>query len=451
MRLQTQLLVYLISIHAVFAGVAWVAFQDDRVWLFAVEAFFALSFIVALWIRKKIFLPLMLMKSGSEFIRESDFTTRLLRVGQAETDVVIDVFNQMLDALREERARLEEQNFFLDKLIRASPSGVILFTFDGEISLVNPGAERLLGASRSTLIGKRPLDTPSLLARSLATINANSSDVITLDGQRRIKCTKSEFIDSGFRREFVMMEELTDELRISEKRAYEKVIRLLSHEVNNSSGAIRSLMQSCLSYAKHLPPEEKLDFENALSVCISRAESLTLFMKNYSDIIKLPAPTFQTVSLDTVLYHTTMLFDADLKARNIGLMWQDGSTAKPTIRADKLQLEQVFINIFKNAMEAIGQNGTIRVVVGERHDTLHTNPFVAIYDSGTGISESVRKNLFTPFFSTKENGQGLGLTLVQEVLSAHRFAFSLISHPNRETCFTIEFTAQFSTEEERKC
>ena len=102
---------------------------------------------------------------------------------------------------------------------------------------------------------------------------------------------------------------------------------------------------------------------------------------------------------------------------------------------DKNQMEQVFVNIIKNAMEAIGENGAITIHLGKKGG----RSFVIIEDTGSGLTSEIRANLFTPFFSTKENGQGIGLTLIQEILSQHRFEFSLDSQPGQSTQFTILF------------
>ena len=113
-----------------------------------------------------------------------------------------------------------------------------------------------------------------------------------------MKCQKSQFLDQGFQRSFILMEELTEELRRFEKAAYEKVIRLLSHEVNNSVGAVNSLLHSCLNYKEQLQEADRHDFENALQVAINRIEHLNAFMSSFAEVIKLPPPQFQPVDLE---------------------------------------------------------------------------------------------------------------------------------------------------------
>jgi signal transduction histidine kinase len=125
---------------------------------------------------------------------------------------------------------------------------------------------------------------------------------------------------------------------------------------------------------------------------------------------------------------------AESLRRTIAWKWDVAESITP-IMMDRNQMEQVFVNILKNAMEAIGQDGVITVRIGKRGQ----QAFVVVEDSGPGIPFEVQQNLFTPFFSTKEHGQGIGLTLVQEILSRHRFDFSLRSQPGQPTQFSIYF------------
>src|ERR1051326_6594332 len=184
----------------------------------------------------------------------------------------------MADNLREERIKQQEQHYFLDKLLTASPSGIITLDFDEKIVMVNPSAERILQMQAAQLNGKRLAGLATPFASALSELMAGESKVVQLRGRRRVKCKKSQFLDRGFPRHFILMEELTEELRQSEKAAYEKLIRLMSHEVNNTVGASNSLLYSCLNYTNQLNEEDRQDFEAALRVAISRTHQLNEFM-----------------------------------------------------------------------------------------------------------------------------------------------------------------------------
>jgi nitrogen fixation/metabolism regulation signal transduction histidine kinase len=424
----------LLFIHLAFAVTAIFLLWENRIWLLAVEAFFTISFILALRLFRALFQPLDLILTGAEFIKEKDFTSKLNEVGQSEMDKLIGVYNRMIDHLREERTRLQEQHYFLDKILKASPSGIITFDFDEQVAMVNPSAAKMLQWSPENLIGKTLAELHTPFAEALSRLQIGEAQVISVQGRRRVKCQKSQYLDRGFTRGFILMEELTEELRRSEKAAYEKLIRMMSHEVNNSIGAVNSLLHAFLNYQNQLREEDRKDYENALKVAIARTEHLNAFMRSFADVVRLPLPKRQPCDLPGLLWSISLLMSAESQKRRIVWKWEIEESVEP-ILMDKNQMEQVFVNIFKNAMEAIGENGTITIRLGKKGG----RSFVIIEDTGSGITPEIRANLFTPFFSTKENGQGIGLTMIQEILSQHRFEFSLENPPGQSTQFAIYF------------
>ena len=433
MTLRRKFIVYLLVLHAIFALSLVVLLWNDRVWLIGVELYLVASAFFAFRLFRGLFRPLDLLVAGADALNEKDFTTRLRSSGQPEMDTLITVYNRMIDSLREERLTLQEQHYFLQKVMAASPSGILTLDFDGNISMVNPSAEQLVQLDAKELVG-RPLSViTSPLGDSLAELQKGSSVVLPLRGIRRVKCTRSEFLDSGFPRTFYLLEELTEELRQSEKAAYEKLIRMMSHEVNNSIGAANSLLHSSLHYKDQLKAADRDDFVTAIGVAISRTEHLNAFMKSFADIVRLPHPVRQPTDVKELLDRICSLMKAECEKRNIVLERRLDSNNGSVTAIDAHQMEQVFVNILQNAIDAVGGDGRIvvRLSGGER------GTVVMIEDSGPGISPDVRQMIFTPFFSTKENGQGIGLTLVQEILSQHGFEYSLESRPGEMTKFIV--------------
>ena len=434
MSLRLKFILYLILVHLLFAGVAIYLLLQQRLWLIAVEAVFALSLISGLKLIQDLFGTLDLINTGAQFISDSDFTSRFREVGQREMDDLIQVYNRMVDHLREERTKLQEQHYFLDKILTASPSGIITLDFDEQITMVNPSAERMLQVKREELIGKKlaALNTP--FTTELSELKTGESKVIPLLGRRRVKCQKSQFLDRGFPRHFILMEELTEELRQSEKAAYEKLIRLMSHEVNNTVGSANSLLHSCFHYTDQLQKEDRQDLETALRVVISRTQQLNAFMRSFADVVRLPPPKLHPCDVPGLLEDIALLLRAESERREITWVWEIDAPLDP-VPMDRGQMEQAFVNILKNAMEAIGERGQIKIHLGKKAE----RSFVVIEDTGTGLTPEIRAHLFTPFFSTKANGQGIGLTLVQEILDQHQFEFSLEGEPGQPTQFTIYF------------
>ncbi|HEX7192572.1 MAG TPA: ATP-binding protein, partial [Thermoanaerobaculia bacterium] len=319
--------------------------------------------------------------------------------------------NDMIDRLREERLAAEEQQQLLDRIVEASPSGIVICDFDGNVEQMNPAA--------------RAFVTPELLAE-IGTLRSGESRLVIYDGPRRLKVWRAEFRDRGFAKTFYVIEEMTEELRLSEKAAYEKLIRMMSHEVNNSVGAVRSLLESSLLYAPQVREEDRGDFTNALTIASSRVDALNRFMAAFADVVRIPQPHRTRVNARDLVSRVAALLKPELDARRIVLNLDLDQTM---IDADESQLEQVVINIFRNAIDAIGTDGAIDVTLRDAALT--------VGDSGTGIAPEAAHDLFTPFFTTKPEGRGLGLTIVQEILNNHGFAYSLGNRPNRGAEFRV--------------
>jgi nitrogen fixation/metabolism regulation signal transduction histidine kinase len=431
--LRWKLILYVATIHLVFAGAAVWFLWPQRKWLLAVEAGFAISIWIGVRLVEGVFGPIQLIRAGIEFIKDSDFNSRFRETGQPELDELTGVYNRMANHLREERIKVREQHHFLDQVITNSPAAIITFDFDGRIALANPAAGRILGAAAPAPAGRKLEELGTPFAAALGALETGESKVIPVEGIRRAKCQKSRFLDRGFERQFIMVEELTDELRRAEKAAYEKIIRMMSHEINNSIGASNSLLESCLNYKSQLAEDDQGDYENALRIAISRTHHLNSFIRAYADIIRLPAPDLRPCDLRRLLEDISVLMRPELERRRVSWNWAIERPLGP-MPVDKNQMEQALVNVLKNAMEAIGSDGCITVRMGQ-----NGRPWLAIEDSGGGISEEAKAALFTPFFSTKENGRGIGLTMVQEILSQHRFHFNLESPAGGPTRFTIWF------------
>jgi signal transduction histidine kinase len=213
----------------------------------------------------------------------------------------------------------------------------------------------------------------------------------------------------------------------------------MSHEVNNTIGASNSLLHSVLTYASELTPDNRKDFESAIGIVIARTEQLNGFMRSFADVVRLPAPNRTRQELRPILQNLVRLLTPAVERRAIRWKW-DVQADPIVVTIDRSQIEQALVNVLKNAMEAIGSDGTITIrLLPHASANAATRGVVIIEDTGPGIPDEARANLFTPFFSTKETGQGIGLTLVQEILTQHQCEYSLESAPGGPTQFTIVF------------
>lgn len=369
---------------------------------------------------------------GADAIKDRDFNVKFLSTGKYEMDELISVYNQMIDELRNERTRQEQQHFFLEKLINTSPTGILILDYDDHIHEINPRALKLLDLSEEDITGKAIEALSHPLLKQIRQLVSGESKTTTFQGVNTYKIQKSHFIDRGFARHFVMIEELTTEILAAEKKAYGKVIRMMAHEVNNTVGPVNSILESALGRETIWKEEESSGLKNALQVAYERNNNLNLFMRNFADVVRLPEPVKRNIDLHKQLESIAQLMEMMAGNKHIAFLYQ--LSDKPfMICADEQQLQQVLINVIKNAIEAIGESGVI---------TFTTNTVtrqLAIADNGHGIAPHIGEQLFSPFYSTKRDGQGIGLTLVKEILLNHGFEFSLQTVEQGNTRFEIRF------------
>jgi nitrogen fixation/metabolism regulation signal transduction histidine kinase len=432
--LRAKFVLYLVLVHGLLAWAAVWLIHTNAWWLFAAEAVFIASFSTGLFLIHRFFASLDFIRESAQLLEDSDLMSRYREVGQPGIDRLVRVYNRMVDSLRDERVRLQEQQQFLARVLRESPGGILVLDFDGRVEMVNPAALRLLQSDAAGVNGRSlgELDRP--LTSDLVALAEGQSRVLALWGGRRVRAAHGTFLDRGFRRSFYLLEELTEELRQSEKAAYEKLIRMLSHEVNNTVGASNSLLNSCLSYASQLRTEDRTDFEHAIGVVIGRTAELNTFMRSFADVVRLPPPRRQMVAPEALVDDLTRLVGAECAKRNITLR-REVEADGVTVSMDRTQIEQALLNVAKNGIEAIGSGGTLTVRLTRRDG----RRVLEVEDTGPGIPADVRDQLFTPFFSTKEGGQGIGLTLVQEILANHQFGYALDAPSGGPTRFTIAF------------
>jgi len=437
LTLRTKLSLYLGAVHLALAASAWWALRDRPAWLLAAELGFGVSVIAGILLLRAFFLPLDLIRGGTQLMEEQDFGSSFREIGQPEMDALVRVYNRMIVRLREERLRQQEQHYLLERVLEASPAGFLTLDFDHHISMLNRQAARLLGLEADAVRG-RPLDAiPGPLPAALAALANGGSEVVAAADGRRLKISRAEFFDRGFARSLFVIAELTEELRASERAAYGKLIRTMSHEVNNSVGAVGSLLDSMRAYGPQLAAADRADHEEAIAVASTRLEHLRRFMSGFADVARLPTPDLRPHDLRRLIDELLVLLRPQLQERRIAVAWSADSDLAP-VAIDRNQIEQALVNVLQNAMEAIGRDG--RVEVELRADG--AGPRLRIRDSGPGVPPEAQPLLFTPFFSTKRDGRGVGLTLVREILAQHRFPFGLENHPAGGAAFSVSFQPQ---------
>lgn len=421
LRLKVRFVLFIATLHLIFLVLCYLIFEKNKLFFIGSEAFVLISLFISIGLYRQLVEPITYIKDGINAIKDRDFNVKFLLTGKTEIDELITVYNQMMDALREERIRQEAQHFFLEKLIHTSPTGIIILDYDHQIRQINPKAGQILGAAADDFV------------KQLEPLRTGESRTIRIGGINTYKVQKSNFIDRGFPRVFVMIEEVTAEIFEAEKGAYGKVIRMMAHEVNNTIGPVNSILNMALDTNEFWQSADKAPLKNALNVAVERNQNLNLFMRNFADLVKLSPVSKLRFDLIPLIHNVADFMQ--IKARQHDVIFEFQLPDQPFyVSADALQMEQVLINIVKNAIEAIENHGLIRFSLDPVSKAL------VVADNGKGISEELNEQLFSPFFSTKKDGQGIGLTLVREILLNHGFEFSLLTVEPGRTEFCILLT-----------
>lgn len=436
MRIQSYFFILVALLLALGTAIPLLAGEMRGVYLYVLEGAIVLILIYLSVFYSKLVKPMNTIGNGMELLREQDFSSRLSPVGQYDSDRIVKIFNRMMDQLKSERLRLREQNHFLDLLIQASPMGVVITGFDEKVTQLNPMAMRMLGIDVSEIEGKKLEQVDCPLAQELAGIALEQTAVVRLNDANVYKCTHSYFIDCGFPHPFFLIERMTDEVMRAEKKAYEKVIRMIAHEVNNTTAGITSTLDTV---EQALAEEQGMeDFCEVMRVCIERCYSMSNFITRFADVVKIPEPTLVPVCLNEVAESCARFMEGMCSDHQVKLRL-DCNPEVGTVSLDPALFEQVVVNIIKNAVESIASSEIPSATPGVVVVRTSLPATLEVEDNGPGISKEAESKLFSPFFSTKPNGQGIGLIFIREVLSRHKCTFSLRTYADGLTRFRISF------------
>ena len=431
MKLKSFFFLLAFLLMVVWIILLFIATQENGWRFYLIEGIITFSLVYLVYFYKKVIKPLNSIAGGMDLLQAQDFSSRLSPVGQREADRIVSIFNRMMNQLKEERLRLREQNHFLDLLISVSPMGVIILTLDEQISMVNKAALKFLDAgTEDDVLNKTMDELTGTLAEELDRMPKDTTTTVRLSDSRIYRCSRLSFVDRGFAHPFYLIESLTSEVMKAEKKAYEKVIRMIAHEVNNSVAGITSTLDTVDNALQTM--EDTEDLREVMKVCIERSYSMSRFITNFADVVKIPEPQTEEVCLNDRVIACKRFMENVCQNRNISLRLEL-CKENPVVSIDTSLFEQVIINIIKNSAESIGEAGEIII------RTSASPSMLEIGDTGQGISKDVEAKLFSPFFSTKPNGQGIGLIFIREVLMKHHCTFSLRTYPDGITRFRICF------------
>jgi len=353
---------------------------------------------------------------------------------------LINTINALAATLQKQRLRSEESQLLLQKVVDQIDVAIIAWDQGNQLQLINPAARALLDVSQNpnTELGNQlaELSLPQSLAFT-NTMSVGETLVKNLDfkGNRgRYRLHMERFITAGDTRNLLFLTNISNILRHEEKRAWRNLVRVLSHEINNSLTPLKSLSDTLRKQVQKREQDIALKKEliDGMSIIGNRAESLGAFVQSYYKIARLPKPKKLPSDLKEIIDNMIKLFpDEEIHATGESI----------TLSIDAAQIEQVLINLIKNAVESnasyAAKNDGIRGPVVLHWDVEPSEVILNIRDAGEGIQN--QENLFTPFYTTKADGSGIGLVFCQQVIESHDGYLSIMNRADQHGCVvTIE-------------
>ena len=335
------------------------------------------------------------------------------------------------EVLREQRQGLVERELLLDSMVQNTPVAMLLVAVGGDgqhrVVFANVAARKLLhgglkleGQRFDNLLAKAPVEMREAMLRGgdgLFAIGTEGDD----EEEQIYHLARRHFRLNGRRHELLLLRQLTHELRRQEVHTWKKVIRVISHELNNSLAPVASLAHSGAELVRRGRHER---LEEVFSTIEDRARHLEGFIRGYARFAKLPQPLFQTVDWADFLasLQRQISFELELPAGEL------------SSRIDAAQIEQAMLNLLKNAHEAGSTDAQVIVRVSRLPQWLR----IEVLDRGSGMNDAVLQNALVPFYSTKRNGTGLGLALTREIVEAHEGRLSMHNREGGGLCVAIQ-------------
>ncbi|HXZ34121.1 MAG TPA: ATP-binding protein [Terriglobales bacterium] len=376
-------------------------------------------------VRGAVIRPLQTLSNMQSALREGDFSFRVrgARTGDALGELMLEV-NTLSEMLREQRLEAIEASALLTRVM--TEIDVAVFAFDGEqhLRLVNRAGERVMAQSAERLIGKTAEELS--LLECLEGESARTLEKSFPGQSGRWGFRRSVFRQGGKPHYLLVLADLSRALREEERQAWQRLVRVLGHELNNSLAPICSIAASLEDIMKReaRAADWEDDLRRGLRVIHERSDALSRFMRDYSRLARLPKPELRRADLGTLVRTA-----AGLETRAL-IEIDPGPEIKLNVDPD--QLQQVLINLIRNAVDAsLDKGGNVRVGWTKNGNWVS----VRVLDEGPGIANPA--NLFVPFFTTKPGGSGIGLALSRQIAEAHGGSLSLRNRPNGKGCEAV--------------
>lgn len=391
--------------------------------------------IIAVTLHDRIVRPLQTLSNVVAALREGDFSFRA-RGARAEDSLgeLAREINALADILQAQRLSALEATAFLRRVVEVMDAPILAFDPEQILCLINPAGERIFGLPAAHCLGRTAQE---LKLTELLSEREDAVITLMLDGQQtKWMIRKTSFRQRGIPHMLILLSDVSLPLREQERQAWQRLVRVLGHELNNSLAPIKSIAGSLRMRLSGtaLESRKSADFEHGLSVIESRAESLNRFVQGYRTLAKLPPPIIRTVALRPLIQRVVDL-DTRQKVEII-------DSPDINVAVDPDQIEHLLINIIRNAIDAALDNtqsarpdpeGTTESpVVRIRWLRVSDAVTIVVSDNGPGLTNP--SNLFVPFYTTKSGGTGVGLVLARQIAEMHGGSLELMNLPKQRGC-----------------
>ncbi|MFT5914580.1 MAG: nitrogen fixation/metabolism regulation signal transduction histidine kinase [Flammeovirgaceae bacterium] len=387
-------------------------------------------------------------------IRYDDFSNAYKLSGKGGTfDELNKEFNSVLLKFKDIRAEKEADHQYLRNIIHHVGIGVMSFNKDGEVQIMNTAAKRLLKVNRLRNIQKLESFSPELVAQ-LSTLRTGTKALVRVrnNGELvQLAIYAIELYLKGEEFKLVTIQNIHSELEEKEMEAWQNLIRVLTHEIMNSITPISSLSGMLEDEVDYLQEQasgqamENMDFDDiktAVQTIKRRSEGLIRFVSDFQSLTHMPEPKLEHITVQEMFSQIKMLLSRDLEAENV-VFSTHLSPESMVITADREQIEQVLINLIKNAKEALeefdetGKQYKSISLIGNTDS--NNRPVITVKDNGPGIEKTALDRIFIPFFTTKKKGSGIGLSLSRQILRQHKGTLIAKSEEGKGTEFSLKF------------
>jgi PAS domain S-box-containing protein len=381
--------------------------------------------ITAFVLRERVVRPLQTLSNMLAALREGDYSIRARGADREDALGLAFLESNLLgETLRTQRLGALEATALLRTVMGEIDVAVFAFDDEGRLRLVNRAGERLLAQSAERLLGRTAEQVG--LADMLDGVSPRTVDVSFAGGSGRWEVRRGTFRQDGKPHTLLVLADVSRTLREEELQAWQRLVRVLSHEINNSLAPIKSITGSlaALLERESRPSDADDDLRRGLAIIGGRSDGLVRFMSAYARLAKLPAPNKMPLDVATWVHRV-----ASLETRMVVTV-ADGP--RVTLRADGDQLDQLLINLVRNAVDAsLETSGRVQISWMHRNGTLS----LMVEDEGPGLASAA--NLFVPFFTTKPQGSGIGLVLSRQIAEAHGGSLTLENRVDRRGCMAV--------------